>query len=269
MQSIPFCTNFKLCGVRVLEYVNATLLTSTRLSLPRLCNLLSLDGRANERGRSARRLPFSFWRKAQSGERKKRRAGEKRSRWTKGSRLLISNVSDYVGLGSLRFFIQTKKWGGGGGEKRRGEERERQAAWLATTWLSNSSSVVVRFVLIRPFGSSSRFASCRSPLRGIVRFLLFYTVSYFALSEEQDGDDVDPLYLEERVRDHDSISNEIRTLVIVGPLIFAVGQVPCVIDRAFRMMDSSETVVRTYRVLLERVEASSSWFFFVGVNFSA
>lgn len=49
--------------------------------------------------------------------------------------------------------------------------------------------------------------------------------------------------------------------MIVGPLIFAARQTPCVTDRTFRMMGSSETVVRICRVLLERVEAVRDFFF--------
>lgn len=50
-----------------------------------------------------------------------------------------------------------------------------------------------RSVLRRSPGMFSRYSPRRSPLRGLVRFLLFYTVSYFALSEEQDGGDDWPL----------------------------------------------------------------------------
>lgn len=191
------------------------------------CNLLSRDGKAKRE--RARKIgvasPFSFWRKAQSGAvRKERRAREKRNRWTKSSRLLISNVSDYVGLGSLRFFIQTKEKRGGGAER---EERERQTAWLATTWLSNSSSVIVYFVHLsvsRMF--SSRFSSCHSPLRDLVRFLLFYTISYFTVSEEQDGATTILTFrtFEERIRDYVQFPGVRNARDRVGPLIFAVRQ---------------------------------------------
>lgn len=84
-------------------------------------------------------------------------------------------------------------------ESERKREREggrgEQAAWLRY-------HVIVQFVVHRrlvSFSSGSSdvlafFPSSRSPLRGLVRFLLFYTVSYFALSEEQDGDDDDLSY---------------------------------------------------------------------------
>jgi len=90
--------------------------------------------------------------------------------------LLISNITDYVGLGSLRFFYTDEERGGRAGE----------VSGLACY------HVIVQFVVRRhSFRSPSvtRTQSCRSPLRGLVRFLLFYTVSYFVLSEEENGDD--------------------------------------------------------------------------------
>lgn len=213
------------------------------------------------KGERARKIdeasPFSFWRKAQSGD---CRIGggwkEKNSRWTKGSRLLISNVSDYVGLGSLRFFIQTKK-----GE-RSGREARRPGS--LTTWLSNSSSVVVRFVLHPDVSRMSSRSSRRgrSPLRGLVRFLLFYTVSYFrALRRAGWPHDVDLSRTSGNgfSRSRFSSKGSFETLsVIVEPLIFAAGQMPCVTDR---MIDSSENLSGS---TLERVEFFV--IFLVGVN---
>lgn len=130
------------------------------------CNLLSRDGKAKRE--RARKIgvasPFSFWRKAQSGAvRKERRAREKRNRWTKSSRLLISNVSDYVGLGSLRFFIQTKEKRVGGGWKRGAGEADGLARY----------HVIVQFVV--------RHRLFRSPL-GLSNVLLAFLVVPFSAS---------------------------------------------------------------------------------------
>lgn len=106
-----------------------------------IISYVSHDGKVTERGRLTRRLPFH-------SEEKRRAAKEKNVAREKNvvdeRKALVCwfrTFRNYVGLGrvSLRFFTQ----------KRRREERERQAACLATTWLSNLSSAVVRFVPLR------------------------------------------------------------------------------------------------------------------------
>lgn len=159
--------------------------SSLLLFLPRLCNLLSRDRRTNEEDRRDR-LFFHSEEKHRAA-RKKCRAREKRSRWTKGSRLLISNVSDYVDLGSLRFFIQTKE-----------EVMERSGRGMWPGSLPRDcpicTSVVVRFVLLRSFGCPR--VSCRAILLFEALFAFYYFIPYFKLSEEQNDDDVYLVYFE-------------------------------------------------------------------------
>jgi len=129
------------------------LLICTRLSLPQLCNL-SHDEKTNERGRSTRRLPFHSEEKRRA-VRKKRRTREKCNRWTKGSRLLISNVSDYVGLGSLRFFIQTKKGGEERSERGMRPDSLPRDCPIRPSFVSFSSGFLdVLMFLVVPFSSS-------------------------------------------------------------------------------------------------------------------
>ena len=142
----------------------------TFLFLPRLCNLLSRDRRrTNEEDRRDRLFFHSEEKHRATIE--KRRAREKRSRWTKGSRLLISNVSDYVDLGSLRFFIQTKE-----------EVMKRSGRGMWPGSLPRDCPIYVcRRSLRSPpvFWMSSLFLSCHSPFRSLV---FYYFISFRILN---------------------------------------------------------------------------------------
>lgn len=81
------------------------------------------------------------------------------------------------------------------------------------------------------------------PFSSSRRFLLFYTVSYFVLSEEQNGDDsVDLSYFEKRVRDHVKfpldLSARDRRSVNFCRKANAVRH----LEQAFCVMDSSENL---------------------------
>lgn len=204
-------------------------LISTLLFLPRLCNLLSRDRRRTSEEDRRNRLSFHSEEKHRAA-REKRRAGEKRSRWTKGSRLLISNVSDYVGLGSLRFFIQTKEGV---------VERSGRGMWPGSLPRDCPicTSVVVRFVLLR-----SPRVSCRAILLFEALFAFYYFIPFRILSSSKSR-------MTTTLTWH--ISRNEFTIMFnflgfecswLSTLIFAVKQMPCVTDRAFRMVDSSETV---------------------------